>query len=269
VSTAGSRRSSAQADPATAELPLSSLPPLQPTSPLPLYAQLAERLAGAIRPRRAALAGHMLPGELHLMQHFGVSRPTVRQAMAQLVLGGLVTRGRGRGTFIAPERLNHDVSLAFEDEMRAARKTVRFAVLSRETLAPGAAAQAALDIGPLDAIERIERLRFLDDEPFAHEQRSLPAALAGSITQSMLENLAIISLLTEAAERPARITNTVRCMAGDARITGLLGLRPRTPLLQTEHVYYAASGAPMLHGVVRFRWDRVQFTMASGIESAP
>jgi GntR family transcriptional regulator len=81
----------------------------------------------------------------------------------------------------------------------------------------------------------------------------------------MLETLAITSLLAEAAERPARISNTVRCMAGEARVTSLLGLRPRTPLLQTEHVYYAASGKPLLHGVVRFRWDRVQFTMEADL----
>jgi GntR family transcriptional regulator len=248
---------------------LAGLKPLQSSSALPLYAQLAERLAGAIRPRRAALVGSVLPTEMDLMQHFGVSRPTVRQAMAQLAHGGLITRGRGRGTFVAPERLNHDVSLAFEDEMRAACKTVRFEVLCRETLAPTAAMQTALGIRATDAIERIERLRFLDDEPFAHEQRTLPASLAAGITQPMLETLAIITLLRDAVERPARIANTVRCMAGEARITGLLGLRPRTPLLQTEHVYYGASGTPLLHGVVRFRWDRVQFTMESDIDLQP
>jgi GntR family transcriptional regulator len=215
------------------------------------------------------MVGAILPSELHLMQHFGVSRPTVRQAMAQLAHGGLITRGRGRGTFVAPERLNHDVSLAFEDEMRAARKTVRFEVLSRETLAPTSAVQTALGIRADEAIERIERLRFLDDEPFAHEQRTLPASLAGGITQSMLETLAIISLLAAAVERPARISNIVRCMAGEARVTSLLGLRPRTPLLQTEHIYHAASGRKLLHGVVRFRWDRVQFTMESAIDTAP
>ena len=251
-----------------AGVPLQGLPPLQPGSAMPLYAQVAERLHAAIRARRAELAGTVLPSEAELMQHFGVSRPTVRQAMAQLAHGGLVTRSRGRGTFVAAERLSHDVSLAFEDEMRAARRSVRFEVLSRETMAPGLAAQQALGIGPGEAVERIERLRFLDGEPFAHEQRTLPAAIAADITEPMLERLAIISLLAEAVERPARIRNTVRCMAGEARVTGLLGLRPRTPLMLTEHVYYAASGRPLLHGVVRFRWDRVEFTMEADVEAA-
>jgi GntR family transcriptional regulator len=252
-----------------ATVSLSSLKPLETDSSLPLYVQVAERLAGAIRPNRAALVGTILPSELDLMEHFRVSRPTVRQAMAQLAQSGIITRGRGRGTFVAPERLNHNVSLAFEDEMRAARKAVRFEVLKRETLPPSSATQAVLGIRASEAIERIERLRFLDDEPFAHEQRTLPATTAARITQKMLESLAIISLLAAVIERPARIANTVRCMAGEARVTGLLGLRPRTPLMQTEHVYYAASGRPLLHGIVRFRWDRVQFTMEADVEAGP
>ena len=244
---------------------LDSLAPLQPTAATPLHAQVADRLTTAIRSRRTDLIGSMLPSEMHLMQHFGVSRPTIRQAMAQLAHQGLITRNRGRGTFVAAERMSHDVSLAFEDEMRAARKTVRFEILARETMAPGSAAQQALGIKPTEAVERIERLRFLDNEPFAHEQRTIPASIATGITETMLESLAIISLLAAAAERPARIRNTVRCMAGDARVTGLLGLRPRTPLMLTEHVYYAASGKPLLHGIVRFRWDRVEFTMEADI----
>jgi GntR family transcriptional regulator len=246
---------------------LASLPPLQPGSALPLYAQVAERLTAAIRARRAALVGAVLPSEMELMQHFGVSRPTVRQAMAQLAQGGMITRGRGRGTFVAPERLSHDVSLAFEDEMRAARKSVRFEVLGRETVMPSLTAQQALGIRATEAVERIERLRFLDDEPFAHEWRILPASIGHTIPHAMLETLAIISVLAQAAERPARIRNTVRCMAGEARVAGLLGLRPRTPLMVTEHVYYAASGRALLYGTVRFRWDRVEFTMDADIET--
>ena len=108
---------------APAAFDLHQLQHLDPGSAMPLYMQLAERLAAPIYDRHAALVGHALPTELQCMEHFGVSRPTVRQAMAHLVSIGLVARGRGRGTFIAPQRLNHDVSLAFEDEMRAARKT--------------------------------------------------------------------------------------------------------------------------------------------------
>ncbi|HEY8611316.1 MAG TPA: GntR family transcriptional regulator [Roseomonas sp.] len=247
---------------------LEGLLPLDTTSAMPLYMQLAERLAAPIRADHAALVGHALPTELECMAYFGISRPTVRQAMAQLVSMGLVARGRGRGTFVAPERLNHDVSLAFEDEMRVAHRTVRFKLLSRTQVPAPAAVAQRLGLPSGEVVEHIERLRFLDDEVFAFEQRHLPLPVARHVTASMLEDMAIISLLTAAmGQSPARITNTVRCIPTEARIARALGVPRSTPLLHTEHTYYAASGSPVLHGTVWFHGERFQFTLDSPIQA--
>ncbi|WFE67340.1 GntR family transcriptional regulator [Micromonospora sp. WMMD714] len=78
-----------------------TLPPM--TSPLhnvPLYRQLADRLAreieeGKLRP------GQPLPSELHLQQTYGVARGTVRMAMRELRERGLVVTVHARGTFVA------------------------------------------------------------------------------------------------------------------------------------------------------------------------
>ena len=245
---------------------VADLPPLDHASARPLWLQLAERFTAAIQVRRAELAGSMLPTDLQSMEFFGVSRPTVRQAMAHLVAAGLVTRGRGRGSFVAPERLNHDVALAFEDEMRAARKTVRFQVLRRERIAgpPGVPAQLACDTDVL--VDQVERLRFLDGQVFAHELRHFPIPVAEQVSEQMLREMAIISLLTAAlGQPPGRIRNIVRCSTADPMVARHFGLRVGAPLIQTEHVYYAASGAPLMHGVVRFRHDAVEFRMESDI----
>lgn len=251
---------------APAAFDLAALPLLDHGSAMPLWMQLAERLAAPIRARQAALAGLVLPTETRCMAHFGVSRPTVRQAMAHLVASGLVNRGRGKGTFVAPERLNHDVSMAFEDEMRAARRSIRFQLLSRAMHPAPEAVRASLGLADGAVVECIERLRFLDGEPFAFEQRYVAPDLGRRITTQMLERMAIISLLTEVlGQPPARIVNTVRCLPAGARIARVLGVGARTPLLETEHVYFAASGAGVLHGSVRFHGERFQFTLDSPI----
>ena len=253
-------------DAAPQALVLQQLPPLDPGSTVPLHQQLAERLAAPIRGAQAALAGFAMPTEAQCMAHFGVSRPTVRQAMAHLVAAGLVTRGRGRGTFVAPERLNHDVSMAFEDEMRAARRSIRLQVLlRRQEVAPERVRQK-LQLQPGQQVEYVERLRFLDGAVFAFEQRWFPPAVSRHVTQAMLEEMAIISLLGAAMrEPPARIINTVRCLPADSRVARLLGVASRTSLLETEHTYFAASGTPLLHGAVRFHGERFEFTLESAL----
>lgn len=246
------------------------LHPLDPGSAMPLYMQLAERLTAAIHARHTDIVGHLLPTELQCLDHFQVSRPTVRQAMAHLVSMGLVARGRGRGTFVAPKRLNHDVNLAFEDEMRAARHTIRFKVLSRAIVPAPAAVAQRLGLEQGETVEHLERLRFLDDEVFACERRYLPLQVAQHVTSPMLETMGIISLLTAAlGQTPARITNTVRCIPAETRTARLLGMPPRTPLLHTEHTYFSSAGQPILHGTVWFHGERFQFTLDTPITADP
>ncbi len=67
--------------------------------PAPRYKQLAQTLIGDIRSGKLRL-GAMIPGELDLMQRFGVSRHTVREALRRLEDLGLINRRRGVGTTV-------------------------------------------------------------------------------------------------------------------------------------------------------------------------
>jgi GntR family transcriptional regulator len=80
---------------------------LNPSSPLPLYQQLAQLLSqdiasGAFEP------GARLPSEPELSKRHSIGRPTVRQATELLVQRGLIERRRGSGTFVraAPRRVD-------------------------------------------------------------------------------------------------------------------------------------------------------------------
>lgn len=67
---------------------------LNPNSPVPLYHQLAEMLQDQIRSGVFA-PGDVLPSEIALAKQHEIGRPTVRQAMDQLVQKGLIFRRRG------------------------------------------------------------------------------------------------------------------------------------------------------------------------------
>ncbi|MFC4107854.1 GntR family transcriptional regulator [Micromonospora zhanjiangensis] len=69
-------------------------------SPTPLYVQLADLLAGRIADGDLA-PRQPLPSESTLQQEYGVSRGTVRAAMALLRERGLVVTIPQRGTYVA------------------------------------------------------------------------------------------------------------------------------------------------------------------------
>ena len=72
-------------------------------SPVPLWHQLAEQLAAAVRDGRLQ-PGDPVENEVALAARLAMSRPTVRRAMQSLVDQGLVVRRRGIGTTVANRR---------------------------------------------------------------------------------------------------------------------------------------------------------------------
>ena len=78
---------------------------LDRTSFVPLYYQLQEVLKEQIESGRWA-PGEALPSEPELARRFGISRVVVRQALAILEDDRQIVRIKGRGTFVAPPKLD-------------------------------------------------------------------------------------------------------------------------------------------------------------------
>lgn len=245
---------------------LRRIPRLDASSHVPLYAQLAERFGAAIEKSHGALIGKILPSESECMDYFGISRPTVRQAMAQLFSQGLITRGRGRGTFVAPRRVDYDVGRSFEAEIRSDNRVVKFRVLAWETIAPPAAVRNALQIPRGEKVERLVRLRLLDGAPFAFEERYLPSRYRGRLTKAALASKLGISLIRAATgERPAKAAFTLRSIGADDAVARPLAIAPGTPLLASQHCYRLEDGTPVLFGTVYFRGDSYEFSFQAQI----
>ena len=81
---------------------------LNPTSPIPLYHQLADRLLADIRQGKYP-PGSRIPSEHQLAATYGIGRPTARQATDLLVRRRILIRRRGAGTFV--QQIDQEVDL--------------------------------------------------------------------------------------------------------------------------------------------------------------
>jgi len=95
---------------------------LDKRSTQPLYAQLKELLNERIR-QGIYQPGQQIPSELMLCEELSLSRPTVRQAIAELVTEGILVIAKGKGTFVAsePERIELKGFNAFAFSFLSAR----------------------------------------------------------------------------------------------------------------------------------------------------
>ncbi|MGZ4471442.1 MAG: GntR family transcriptional regulator [Nocardioidaceae bacterium] len=147
---------------------------------------------------QGAEPGSPAPSERELVQHFGVARMTVRQALDALVAEGLLERVPGRGTFVARAKIDVQVRLSsYTEEMgrRGMKPDSRTLLARMESAGPGVA--RALEIEEGDKVVHWQRLRLADGAPMCIED----AYLADSIVPGFLDVPLPASLFVELDRR--------------------------------------------------------------------
>ena len=139
---------------------------LDRTDPLPLWAQV---LADLDRRLRSGEFASRFPTDTQLMVEYGVSRPTVREAIRTLSQRGVVVRERGQLSVVAPEGTAHHAGTA-ERLLAAAdvRRSSHTEVLSVKTVRDASAA-AKLALAVTTRFLRITQVHYADGHSIAHE----------------------------------------------------------------------------------------------------
>lgn len=212
-------------------------------SPVPYYFQLKEFLAGEISSGRWAI-GWQLPSEPALSGHFGVSRATVRQALAELENEGLIRTERGKGTFVSRPRSSWLIQskASFYEEATRLGHAVHSRVLLRELgKLPDWAAQA-LELPRHSDGVRLERVRDIDGRTVMYVQNYLPGEYAAPVFEADLESSSLYAALHGRGLRIAGGRRVLDAEAADDRLAGLLRVGTGTPVLFVESVSWDASG---------------------------
>ncbi|WP_405056303.1 GntR family transcriptional regulator [Kribbella sp. NBC_01505] len=234
-----------------ATLPIS----IDRTSPVPLYHQLAEQLTAAIS------GGTLRPGdpfenEIAMSDRLGLSRPTVRRAISELVNKGLLVRRRGIGTTVANRMVHRKAELTslYDDLIREGR-TPRTDVLSLTTDAHDDRAAEMLGLPTGTALVSIVRLRYAGDQPLAILRNWLPPAL-NDLTVEDLERDGLYAVLRARGIRPTVARQRIGARNASAEERRTLKMSKAEPLVTMTRSAYDADGAPVEYGSHCYRADQ-------------
>lgn len=166
------------------------------------------------------------PTDRELREHYGVSRHTVREAVARLTARGIIERERGRGSTVARPGLLQEpgtvYSLFRAVEATGATQTSDLLGMQR-CRDPEAAVRLGID--PDAELLRIERLRRVDGEPLALDTAWLPWTVGEALLEVDFARTALYDeLRTRAGVVPTSGREVITPVVPDDDLRGLLDL---------------------------------------------
>jgi len=142
--------------------------------------------------------GDAIPSERRLTVSLGVSRPTLRQAIDELVREGLLVRRHGSGTYVAEAKIALPLTMtSFSEDMARRGMRPSSQVLTFEAISAGAKLGQRLRISPADQVWAIRRLPLADEETMAIEFLHVPKRVVPKLRREDLEGHSFYELLRE------------------------------------------------------------------------
>ena len=233
------------------------------------HEEIADELRRAID-REEYTVGSRLPAETELAAHYGVSRGTVRQAVAALTAEGLIGSRQGaRRVVLASRRSQSFAELrSFAQWARAMGREATGRVVAQEYLPATAQDAARLQLREGTRVLHVLRVRGLDGEPVLVERTVYadwisPAVetldpYAPSVTQLLYDSTGLVFAYGE---------HVIDAVAASAQDAELLGIRRTSPLLRVRRVTTTREGRPVEWSDDRYRSDAVSFSVHNSIDN--
>jgi DNA-binding GntR family transcriptional regulator len=231
---------------------------LDRSSPVPLYFQVAQQIERAISEGDLA-PGDRLDNEISLAEQFGLSRPTMRRAIQELVDKGLLVRKRGVGTQVVHGQVTRPVELtSLFDDLTHHHQTPTTEVLINEIVEAPDEVGARLSIAHGSPVLHLRRLRFAHGEALAIMENYLPEDLI-PLGQADLSTRGLYQLMRSRGVNIRVAKQRIGARTGTPEECALLGERKGSPVLTMERAAHDDSGRPVEWGRHAYRASQYSF----------
>ncbi|GAA4267739.1 GntR family transcriptional regulator [Frondihabitans peucedani] len=241
-------------------LPADLFMDLDRSGPMPLYFQVSSRIESAITSGDLP-AGSRLENEVALGERLGLSRPTIRRAIQELVDKGLLVRRRGIGTQVVHGPVSRKVELtSLFDDLKAGDQSPTTRVLAHDVIPADEHVAEDLGIEVGAEVTHIRRLRLADDVPVALLENFLPVSVA-DLSADDFETFGLYQLLRGrgVTMRVAKQRIGARASHGDE--AELLEIDEGGAVLTMSRTAYDASGRAVEVGYHCYRPDLYSFSI--------
>lgn len=237
---------------------------------IPVHVRIEQWLIDAIT-RGVLSQGDKFPGERDFAARIGVSRMTLRQALATLEQRGVLQRGTGRGggAVVVQPKIECDLTgvAGFTEQMRRAQLRAGARVLTTETLPANGLVAEELQVRAGDPVHEIVRVRSADGTPLALENSYFPAEHFPDLLRCRLTGSLYNLLQKHYGLGPHTATELLEPYLTGEYEAEQLGIEVGSPLMLIQRTVYSASGLPVEFARDLFRADRIRIMVRSGLDT--
>lgn len=228
----------------------------------PLYQQIYDQLRRRIESSQYE-RGSALPAESKLVDEFGVSLITVRRALHELALDGLVESRQGVGHFVrvpAAQPVVIGLSTFTSDVVANRLRIIRTLLVDDLVPAPREIAEK-LNVQSGSMLRHLMRLDTENNVPLSIDEVFVQPALAQKITKEIAAAPDFM--------HPWQIATGISLHSTSYEISvempteqdqRYLQIGPEVPILVTGELPADTGGSPVMYVVTRYRGDRCQLT---------
>lgn len=228
--------------------------------PIPFYYQVKRMILNELS-NGSLQQGDKLPGETEFCECLGLSRPTVRQALNELVSEGVLVRKKKSGTFVAQPKIELKTSTGIEHlkhylEMSSRECSVD--VLDLCMMDGMEEINQRLGLETHDRLIYLKRLWKVGETPIVYSATyvsadKFPAVLEKDFREMNLFDVLELEYGIQVKNRTVKIEST---LASKYDLELLEINRTRAPLLCVTDVIQEAAGQPLCYSVTRYRGDK-------------
>jgi GntR family transcriptional regulator len=203
--------------------------------------------------------GARLPNENDLAEAHGVSRVTVRRALAELQHERLIERRPSAGTRVIYEPSSApivaDIAGVLTNLTEMGRRT-NVKLLAFDYITGGAPITRALSLEDGSELQRSVRVRSIVRDPFSYLTTHVPAEIGRTFTRAELASQPMLKLLDRAGAKVEHATQRIGAGLASPAVAKALGVRTGSPLIEVVRVVFDRTGRGVEHLHALYRPDR-------------
>jgi GntR family transcriptional regulator/GntR family frlABCD operon transcriptional regulator len=187
------------------------------------------------------IEGDLLPSENELCSVHGITRPTVRQALEELLKDGLIIKRQGKGSIVRKQLRNIGILSIAGTASAIGHSFLKTAILQRPVVKswpqdfPFELSDTEKEAGCI----YMERLRFVNEVPLFYDINHLPNLNIPRLSRRSFENKSLFDILRQHYQIEIRGgEQKLKAILPDDRISHLLKLQPGQPVLYLERKFH-------------------------------